>query len=165
MSNRFFALSDAEAVRLFRAECKRLHPDMPGGSCELFRAMIQEYQNRARECFDKAGRAKYGNAWKGSNAERWQVDQATADLLQKTCGLPFDLIVELVGNWIWVTGDTRSAKDQLKAFGMHWAPKKAAWYFHSQPYQRKNGRHYSLDQIRARYGSERVEGEQTASVA
>lgn len=36
--------------------------------------------------------------------------------------------IELVGSWIWVSGNTYPVKEQLKEAGIFWAGKKKKWY-------------------------------------
>ena len=64
--------------------------------------------------------------------------------------------IELVGAWIWITGDTRSHKDTLKAAGYFWACKKLAWYFRGPEYKCSSSKGKDLDEIRAKYGSKNV---------
>lgn len=64
-----------------------------------------------------------------------------------------DLAVELVGRWIWVSGNTFIHKEALKAAGFKWAGKKKAWYWHGPDDGVAHGSKKSLDQSKAQYGS------------
>jgi hypothetical protein len=64
------------------------------------------------------------------------------------------ITVELVGYWIWVTGNTYPVKGTLKSAGFFFAPKKLAWYFRTAEYKVSKGGKKSLDEIRSKYGSE-----------
>ena len=35
-----------------------------------------------------------------------------------------NITIELIGSWIWVSGDTREIKEKLKEIGFKWASKK-----------------------------------------
>jgi hypothetical protein len=65
--------------------------------------------------------------------------------------------VEVCGFWVWVTGETRSVRDQLKAAGCRWASRKGAWYWRNRAVSSGGHRPMPLDYIRARYGSARVD--------
>ncbi|HVX52008.1 MAG TPA: hypothetical protein VHB48_17750 [Chitinophagaceae bacterium] len=65
-------------------------------------------------------------------------------------------MIELVGNWIWVTGSTFPVKTKLKAAGLFFASKKVAWYYRAEAYKTK-GSGKTLEQIRRKYGSENIE--------
>jgi hypothetical protein len=68
--------------------------------------------------------------------------------------LNMGLDVELIGLWVWVSGDTKTHKEELKAQGFKWAPKKDGqpWYFAGVP--SFNRKPQDLDTIRANYGSQ-----------
>jgi curved DNA-binding protein CbpA len=61
--------------------------------------------------------------------------------------------VELVGKWIWISGNTLQYKDKLKSLGFSWCKNKTAWAWHLPEDNTKNKHKMSLEQIRARYGS------------
>ena len=37
--------------------------------------------------------------------------------------------VEESGSWLWISGDTRPHKEELKALGCRWSKKRSAWYW------------------------------------
>ncbi len=65
------------------------------------------------------------------------------------------ITLEIVGNWLWVTGSTYPVRQQLKDAGLFFASKKAAWYYRTEEYKTR-GTGESLDEIRAKYGTETV---------
>ena len=81
--------------------------------------------------------------------EREDVEEVIKAAIQAVEHLPVE--VELVGFWVWLSGDTKPYRAELKAAGYRWAPKKARWYFPTVP-ARSRGR-MSMPEIRARHGS------------
>ncbi len=74
-----------------------------------------------------------------------------AAAIEFAVGLP-NVEVELCGQWLWLGGDTRAVKEDLKANGFRWSHNKVQWYFAGvRSFNRK--RSFSKDDIRARYGS------------
>ena len=68
-----------------------------------------------------------------------------------------DLDIELCGQWLWITGDTRPHKEALKQIGCLWAPKKMMWYWRAEEFKSaysKKGQ--SMASIRDKYGSQNV---------
>lgn len=65
----------------------------------------------------------------------------------------FGLTIEICGSWLWVSGDTRPYKEELKAAGFKWAPKKMMWHFRPADYKSFSRGKYTMDEIRARHGS------------
>lgn len=72
----------------------------------------------------------------------------------KALSLP-NIKVELCGTWIWITGDTKPVKEQLKELGCKWAPKKKKWFWR-KPTDKKFWKKGELDMdaIRMKHGSE-----------
>ncbi|MFB1079520.1 DnaJ domain-containing protein [Photobacterium damselae] len=70
-----------------------------------------------------------------------------------------DLIVELCGNWIWITGNTKPYSKLLgkNGIGFYYASKKKAWYFRPEDYKSFNRKEMSLDEIRINHGSSSVQ--------
>lgn len=66
------------------------------------------------------------------------------------------LNIELVGSWIWVTGNTKIYKTELKNASFFWASKKLAWYFRGPEYKCSKGGKKDLEEIRNKYGSKPV---------
>ena len=80
------------------------------------------------------------------------VEQKLASAALAIADLP--LSVEVVGAWLWVDGDTKPVKEQLKAAGFKWAPRKQRWYFPGKPAGHRRGkREMEMDEIRQRHGS------------
>jgi len=63
------------------------------------------------------------------------------------------ITIEVIGCFVWVTGDTKPHKDRLKALRFQWHSKKTAWYLKPEDYKRQSRREYGLDEIRAMYGT------------
>lgn len=64
--------------------------------------------------------------------------------------------VEVIGSWIWISGETKQYVDKFKKYGMHFAPNKKAWYFHTGKYQRKSVTTSNINDIRVRYNNETI---------
>ena len=134
-----------------RAEYRRLikinHPDA-GGDEATMKAINLAYE-AAVDYIRRHG-------------EKAEADKAAADVpaefmaaVSAVVACP-GLIVEIVGSWVWVTGDTYRNRDRLKAAGYKWAAKKSAWYWHPADQAVGRSSRMSLDQIRDKYGAQRV---------
>lgn len=64
------------------------------------------------------------------------------------------IIVELIGNWIWISGNTYPHRAHLKQTGFYFAPKKVMWYYRPPEYKSANHKPKSIDDIRRKYGSD-----------
>lgn len=68
--------------------------------------------------------------------------------------------IELCGCWVWISGDTKSVKEELKAAGCKFSAKKSMWYWRpeeaAQTFRRRRGAGKSMGEIRMKYGSRRI---------
>ena len=131
----------------YRSLIKINHPDA-GGDENIMKAINLAYE-KAVEYIRRHG-------------EKAEADKAAADVpaefmdaVSAVVACP-GLIVEIVGSWVWVTGDTYRNRDRLKAAGYRWAAKKSAWYWHPADQAVGRASRMSLDQIRDKYGAQRV---------
>lgn len=60
--------------------------------------------------------------------------------------------IEIVGEWVWVSGDTKPHKDTLKEWGLIWARKKRMWFWRHPDSRVFNRRETDMETIKARYG-------------
>ena len=137
-----------------KAEYKRLakenHPDVGGDT-----ATMQAINGQYSEAVERIKR--HGERPADREAAAQEVPEEFMAVVMAVVNLP-GLMVELVGTWLWITGNTYIHKDALKAAGFRWASKKSAWYWHPADAGCGRGKK-SLDQIRAKYGSQRLSGD------
>lgn len=89
------------------------------------------------------------------------LDDAAAYMAVIAALLPLSGIeVEITGEWVWISGDTRPVKDEIKAAGCRYSGKRQAWYWHpvdpSAPRRRYRGSKLTMDEIREKYGRQIV---------
>ena len=61
-----------------------------------------------------------------------------------------NITIEVIGSWIWLSGDTKSIKEKLKNLGFKWAFKKKQWYYGEM--KKRNPKPKSMNEIKAKYG-------------
>lgn len=136
-----------EVKALYKKLAKENHPDR-GGDTAIMQAINTEY---AFACVHIAK----GEGLTGDQADaQIRLSEEYRVIIEKIIHLP-GIVVELVGNWIWVTGNTRPVKGDLKAAGLFFACKKCAWYYRGEEFKTR-GNGAPLEAIRARYGSETI---------
>lgn len=139
-----------ELKRQFHELCLKLHPDM-GGSQDEFIAMKRDY-DRLFKLVRDTHKAANGSVYEKETTET--ADEFT-DLIVAL--LKLNLVIEVCGSWVWVGGDTKAVKDDLKALGGRWSRDKGRWYFTPKD---KGKRHrgwnpapWDMERIRNTYGS------------
>ena len=143
-----------EVKRVYKKLAKQYHPDL-GGDTVTMQAINNEY------AFACARLAKGAGLSDEEADEQIKFSERYREAIEKIIHLP-GIIIEIVGHWIWVTGNTRPVKDNLKDAQFFFASKKCAWYFRTEEYKTR-GSGKSLEEIRRKYGSEKVAGRQKAT--
>ena len=136
-----------EAKKIYKTLAKKLHPDI-GGSEEDFKILNEIYNNLIEHKIYF------------SNSSKFDIE------LEKIISLILhfeNINIELVGSWIWVSGDTKEIKEKLKEMGFKWASKKKMWYYGEM--KAKNPNPKSLDEIKAKYGSETLKSNEKKKIA
>ena len=137
-----------EVKAMYKQLAKIHHPDIAGGDTATMQAINTEY---AYAC---AHVLKGENLSQEDTEEQVRMSEEYRAVIEKLMPLT-GIVIEVVGNWIWVTGNTKPVKQQLKDAGLFFASKKVAWYYRSEEFK-TTGSKKSLDEIRAKYGSETV---------
>jgi hypothetical protein len=146
--NYFNNLTTIEEVKkTYRELAKQHHPDK-GGDSEIMKAINNEYD------FICSKILKGENLSSEDFNTGWEASQLFKEKITAIINVP-DIIIEIVGLWIWVTGNTYANKAILKESGFYFASKKVAWFWRPESAAGGRGKH-SLDELRTKYGSERV---------
>lgn len=133
-------LNPQDTKAAYRAACKKYHPDINPAGEEMMKIVNQAFDVLK----DYSGEIK---------SEQSDYGDLLNDALNAILGLS-GLMIEICGSWVWVTGETRLHKDILKTAGFKWASKKQAWYFRPEEFFSRSKGTKSLEEIRAKYGSQ-----------
>jgi len=143
--------NDCNTIEEVKVQYKKLakanHPDL-GGDTAIMQAINKEY------AFACAYILKGQNLSAAEKDHQIKMSEQYRAAIEQIINLP-GILIEVVGFWIWVTGNTYAVKKELKAAGFFFASKKLAWYFRADEYKTRGGEK-SLDEIRRKYGSEIV---------
>lgn len=125
-----------EAKKVYKTLAKKLHPDV-GGSEEEFKILNAVYNDFIEHKIYFSSESKIDI----------ELEKIISQILHYE-----DITIELVGSWIWVSGNTKEIKDKLKEFGFKWASKKKMWYYGEM--KGRNPKQKSMDEIKGKYGSQ-----------
>lgn len=131
---------------------KANHPDM-GGRLEDMQSINAEFDFLKLHNFN-VKRDSSGATYTDEREERADnITEDFANIVSVLINLD-GILIEIVGSWMWVTGDTFPHKDAIKGVGGRWQRKKRAWYFAPAGFKpRGRGTNETLDEVKARYGS------------
>jgi curved DNA-binding protein CbpA len=138
-----------ELKKQYRELAFKHHPDKGGET-----AVMQEIKNEYDVLFAKlkdVHQTKDGETYtaKQSNTETAEQFKNIIDELMRMD----DITIEIIGCFVWVTGQTKNYKDKLKSMKFQWHTKKIAWYLKPEDYRRRSHKDYELDEIREMYGT------------
>lgn len=129
------------------------HPDK-GGSTERMQEINAEYQSVCNNPFF-------------AYAEQTAEDKAEfikyPEIINQVIGLS-GIVIELIGNWIWISGNTYPHREQLKKTGFYFASKKLMWYYRPEDYKSSNTKPKSIEEIKLRYGCDTIDNRKESYV-
>ena len=125
------------------------HPDR-GGNADTMKEVNNEYD----ELFPKLKdihKIKDGERYRAMHNSNETADHFK-DLINELMKMD-DIEIEIIGCFVWVTGNTKPYKQKLKELKFQWHSKKTAWYLKPESYRIQSRREYDLDEIREMYGT------------
>ena len=142
--------TNCKTLEQLKAEYKKLalknHPDC-GGDENVMKEINKEYDI----VFPKLKNIhtnKDGEHYEKENNETAEEFKDIITALMRMRGVT----AEIIGSFIWVTGNTIEYKEELKKLGFKWHSKKKCWYKSPEGYRRSGKKQYSMDEIKEMYG-------------
>lgn len=153
----FKGITSLDQLKLkYRELIKQYHPDLPNGDLEAMKIINIEYDYLLLHV--KNFKGEY------LNDSQIKLEKASRDILEKIDTIE-GLIIEVCGNWLWVSGETRTHKEYLKSIGLHWQHKKQMWYFNpdtEKGWKPSKAPIMDMEYIRTKYGSVEIEKKEKA---
>lgn len=162
MTNTYFKnVSTLEELRKQYKELLKAHHPDNGGDVAIMQEINAEYdmlfkllKDKHESTSSKTYKKDYYSKMKYDFAE----DEKLRDILNKIIHFE-DITIEIIGNWVWISGSTYQYRKELKEIGFKFAGQKKMWYWHSEAFQKKSHKSLSINDIRDYYGSTEVETE------
>lgn len=150
-----------DVKKQYRELAKKLHPDC-GGDAEAFKAMQAEYST-AFERYKNIHANKDGETYTKEATEDCSAEEY-ADIINRV--IHFEGVhVEVIGSWVWLTGATLLYKDEIKAAGFWWSKTKKAWYYNGSARKTRRRGRYTMDGLRAKWGTTTFDTDPTPTLA
>ena len=152
--NYFNICESVEEVKaLYRTLARQYHPDL-GGDLETMKEINRQYENALK------GRDGQESIGTDSKTHTYRYNQEIeAELMEKIEQLMaliakgHNLDVVLIGRWIWITGETKPAKEALgkDGLGCRWHRDRCCWFWRSAK-DRGYGKGGNLEELASKYG-------------
>ena len=145
--NEFAKATTLEELKsIYKKLAMKNHPDR-GGSNEA----MKEINNLYEEFFSILKNTHKNAAGETYAKETAETADWFMDIINELLKMP-GLVIEIIGCFIWVSGNTKANKDGLKKIGMRWSNNKGMWYKSAPGYKKRSKKQYSIDEIRNSFG-------------
>lgn len=146
-----------ELKKQYRDLVMQYHPDLnEEDTTEIMQNINSEYNQlfaKVKNVFTNAE----GKIYEKENTEN--VDDFK-NILNKIITFK-DCKIEVIGNWLWVYGNTKYYKEILKSLNFNWINNKKAWSYHKDKYFKKSKKEYTLEELRNSFITINVETKET----
>ena len=144
-----------ELKKAYKKLALKLHPDC-GGSDEQMAQLNNEYD----ELFSRLKNTHKNKDGETYTKETAETPEQFKAILHQLFSLKMDgVTIEIVGTFIWLTGNTKPYKNEIKALKFRYSPKKYAWYKAPSDYKKRSRKNYDMNTIRGMYGSQKMKSE------
>lgn len=156
-----------ELKRQYRRLTLQFHPDR-GGSEEDMEKINAEYNYLLRRV-GHIHEKEDGEMWEETNKQdRYScniddLDDGFREVLDALLKLK-NITIQLVGSWIWISGDTKDVREDLKKAGCKYSGKRVMWYWHEGSKRRKASK-LSYNEICEKYGCKNVSANNRFAIA
>jgi len=137
--NQFFGCSSIDEIQLRFDELSKVYKDQD----EILQILKTEYST----LMNVLGESKPFEIVK----EKTSLSEKIKELQEKV--KQEGLRLEIVGQWLWLSGATFAVKDVLKALDFRYSPDKKSWYWRSDENRSSNEKPIPLEMIREKYGT------------
>ena len=137
-----------------KEECKKMykklafkhHPDR-GGDLDTMKEINNEFDWIMKNGIFKSAKKDAKKDYDFSTSQ-------FKDIIEQL--IKFDnIIIDIVGCFIWIKGNTYPIKEELKALGFRYSKNKKSWYIAPVEYMQNRKsykRQYSMEEIKNKYG-------------
>ena len=142
--NYFAGLTSVEEIKkAYRDLARKHHPDL-GGDLKTMKIINAQYHAALN---GQNGTTTDGRTYKYNQKSEQEIMDVIAELLK----IP-NLEISLIGYWVWVQGDTKPVKEQLKTLKCRWHSGRSCWYWKPAWCGKSRSNPGGLDELAAKYG-------------
>lgn len=143
--------------------CMKLHPDLNKGkdTTEDMQELNNAYEAQFKILKDNELKKDV------KDREKFNFDEVPADLITIINELiKFDGVqIDIVGNWIWLSGNTCQYKEQIKDLNFHRSKAKKKWFWNGSEKVRRPFKKMTYKDITNKYGCRTIESKRQKQLA
>ena len=150
-----------ELKATYRHLAMKYHPDRGGET-----VLMQELNNEYDEIFPKVKDLHVNREGETYTKETTEAPEMFRNIVETLIRMRMDgVLIEVIGSFLWLSGNTMPYKNGIKALGFKWSKNKRAWYMAPPGYVKRSRKDYTITDIRQMFGSAVVSGSQEDSVS
>lgn len=144
-----------DVKRVYKTLAVKYHPDFnrDTDTTDTMQEINNEYET-AFNIFKDIHAAQNGDTDAYEATETTETPDMFKDIINSLIHCD-GVQIDIVGSWVWLTGNTFIHKDVIKSLGFKWASKKKAWYWHTDECKSTHSK-MTLDEIKTKYGCQNV---------
>ncbi|HHQ6539546.1 TPA: DnaJ domain-containing protein [Serratia fonticola] len=140
-------LTEQDIKKAYKKMAIKYHPDKNPLGGELMKAVNAAFD------FLMANFEKISQYQSKEQNDHYNYGEELEKILVTLNGLD-GIVFEVIGNWVWISGETKKHKVTLNELGCKWANKKKQWFYRPEEHKSTyNRREHSIDEIREMYGT------------
>jgi len=142
----------------YRTLAKKYHPDVnPGISDETMKEINNQYHEALKrfDGFTSKGSDNQDHTYRYDQAIEQEIIDKVIELLKLNMK---NVEIEIIGTWIWISGNTKPYRTELKQAKCVWHSKRYMWYFRKMDYRRRYS-NMDMNDLRDMYGSKKYDTE------
>lgn len=149
MKNYFEGIKTLEDLKKeYKKLVLKLHPDR-NKEKDTTKDFV-EMQKQYKEKFEKVKNTFINSKGEYYEKENTEAPEEFVEIIDSIINFE-GVNVEIIGTWIWLTGETKNYKNEIKEAGFHWSNNKFAWYYHTGAYRKRGKKTFTMDELRARF--------------
>ncbi len=153
---KYFDNDDLLTVDSLKKKYKKLafmyHPDTKVNASQFEQAQSEKAMKDINNEYQQALQMV------GQNVDKnYREDREYPDIIEKIIKLHMiDVTIEICGWFVYLSGNTKTYKTELKKLGLLWNSTKSMWYWKPHWWTRKGSQQWDMEKIRDVYGSDSV---------
>jgi curved DNA-binding protein CbpA len=166
--NKFKYFADCQCLEdvkeTYRKLCFKYHPDISKETnCTQ---IMQEINTEYTKAFNT-----YKDIHRNAQKETYTARETSTETPEEFSNIINAIIhfvgikIEIIGKWIWITGNTMPYREDLKKLKFTWCSNKKAWTYHRPEDRKLTKQTYSFDTIRSMFGSQEIKTESQMQLA
>jgi hypothetical protein len=131
MNNPFMNIKNVNNIKsTYKKLCFIHHPDI-GGNDEDMKQLNSFYHSALKLCDGQISKDDKGKEYRYTYTN--DVEQHIMDMLHALLQLKMEGVrILLVGKWLWIEGETKKYRQDLKNLGCRWHNKRLMWFWYGQ---------------------------------